>query len=86
MTQQRHSLCLLRCSTMLQRLTTVAVALGYDSCCYALMLNDTLTLSATIDCDTQHHARPLVMTVCDELSSDGRSDPCRQLRRLANVL
>eukprot|EP00961_Rhodomonas_salina_P087399 1175547-Rhodomonas_salina.1 len=71
---------------MLQRLTTVAVALGYDSSCDTLMLNDTMTLGSTIDCDAQHDTRPLVMTVCDELSRDRRRDPCRQLRRLANVL
>eukprot|EP00961_Rhodomonas_salina_P271861 3673206-Rhodomonas_salina.1 len=75
MTQQRHWLCLRRCSTMLQRFTTVAVALGYDSRCDALLLNDTMTLGATSDCDAQHDARPLVMTVCNELGSDGRSDP-----------
>eukprot|EP00961_Rhodomonas_salina_P282792 3821704-Rhodomonas_salina.1 len=73
---------------MLQRSTTVAVALGYDSCCDALLLNDTMTLGATSDCDAQHDsdAQPLVMTVCNELGSDGRSYPCRQLRHLANVL
>eukprot|EP00961_Rhodomonas_salina_P177340 2391502-Rhodomonas_salina.1 len=71
---------------MLQRSTTVTVALGYDSCCDALMLNDSMTLGATINCDAQHDAQLLVMTVCDELGSDRRSNPCRQLRRLSNVL
>eukprot|EP00961_Rhodomonas_salina_P131137 1765047-Rhodomonas_salina.1 len=71
---------------MLQRSTAVTVALGYDSGCDALMLNNTMTLGATIDCDAQHDARLLVMTVCDEPGSDRRSNPCRQLRRLANVL
>eukprot|EP00961_Rhodomonas_salina_P240067 3243516-Rhodomonas_salina.1 len=64
---------------MLQRSTTVTVVLGYDSCCDALMLNDTMTLSATNDCDAQHNAQLLVMTVCYEPGSDRHSNPCRQL-------